>query len=234
MLLPGLLQLIWPSLCVACDAPTIEEQPLCDLCAQSLEPIVQACRQCGIPLAPGEFERPAVSCLACGASAPHWTSARSPFLFGGQLAVAVRRWKFGRRPELTRSLAQLLAPSLAELPAAVDVLVPVPLHPRRLRQRQFNQASLLARAAQRNGPPVRELLDRVRDTPPQTRLGATERRANVRNAFAMARRANVKDLHLVLVDDVMTTGATAEACARVCFRAGAARVDVLTLTRAPL
>jgi ComF family protein len=156
--------------------------------------------------------------------------------FAGSLSVAVRRWKLGREPALTRPLAELLAPSLAKIAQAgqVDALVPVPLHPRRLREREFNQASLLARAARRlagSRVPVEELLDRRLDTPPQHHLPAGERRANVRRAFVVPRPAAVKGRRIVLVDDVVTTGATVDACTRALLAARAARVDVLALAR---
>jgi ComF family protein len=124
---------------------------------------------------------------------------------------------------------------VARLPPSVTALVPVPLHPRRLAARQFNQASLLVRMARGpNAPTVREWLDRVRDTPSQSTLDARSRRRNVRGAFAVPRsaRAEVRGAHLVLVDDVLTTGATATACARALLAGGAARVDLLVLARA--
>lgn len=227
----GLLELALPASCAACAALTDEERPLCDHCAATLEPIDRACPRCALP-------RIAVSapCLPCGAAPPPWQHAHAPFVFGGELAVAVRRWKLGRRAEQTAALGRLLAPSLAQLDPSVEALVPVPLHPKRLRARGFNQASLLARAARRSagaGPPIEELLDRIRDTAPQASLDdPAARRRNVRGAFAVAPRAAVAGRHLALLDDVLTTGATAAACARALKAAGAARVDVLTLARA--
>lgn len=228
-LIAGAVELLLPATCAACGALTDERQPLCAGCAATLEPIRAGCARCGLPLAGTS----AVACLGCAAASPSWQVARAPFVYGGELATAIRRFKLGGRPELARSLGLLLAPSVAALPAAVDALVPVPLHRRRLAARQYNQASLLARAARAaRHAPVRELLDRVRDTPSQSKLDAAARRANVRGAFAVAPGQSVARLHLVLVDDVMTTGATAAACAGALLDAGAARVDVLTLSRA--
>src|SRR5581483_5379618 len=134
-------------------------------------------------------------------------------------------------PELATPLGRLLRGSCAP---AGDVVVPVPLHPRRLRAREFNQAALLAYAARASSraPPVDvQALDRVRDTPPQTELGVIDRRANVRGAFR-AHEDRVRGKSITLVDDVMTTGATAEACTRALLDAGAREVAVLTLARA--
>jgi ComF family protein len=228
----GLTELLLPASCAACGALSDEEAPLCAPCAATLEPIDRPCPRCGLPLPPGGAPAVDVRCLGCAAAPPPWESARAPYVFGGELAVAIRRWKLGRHADLARPLARLFAPALDGLDRSVDALVPVPLHPRRLRARGFNQASELARAARRRGvhPPVLELLDRVRDTPSQALLSAADRKKNVRGAFAASR--DLAGAHLVLVDDLLTTGATAAACALALEKAGAARVHVLTLARA--
>jgi ComF family protein len=141
----------------------------------------------------------------------------------------LRRLKFAGLPELAVPLAALLPTTAAEL------IVPVPLHPRRLRERQFNQAAALAYAARDahrlSGPIELHALARIRDTPPQTSLGPAERRRNLRGAFlADARR--VRGRAVLLIDDVATTGATLEACARALRAAGSPRVSALTLARA--
>jgi ComF family protein len=222
------LALIYPARCATCDQLCDEEAAFCELCAETLEPIGAGCDRCGLPLA-GSRGGP-TRCLQCLERPPPFSTARAPFQFGGALARAIRRFKWARLPELARPLGRLLRGSHAP---GGDAIVPVPLHPRRLRVREFNQAALLAYEARgRRGPPVDvQALERVRDTPPQTELGVTDRRANVRGAFR-AHPDRVRGKVVTLIDDVMTTGATAEACTRALLDAGAREVAVLTLARA--
>ena len=231
-LFDGLVELVWPAHCPSCSDPVPGRQSFCSTCAISIEPIASPCPRCGLPL-PNPSPGLSPPCLSCQRSPPPWSTLRSPLAFAGSLSVAVRRWKLHPEPALTAPLAELLAPSLSAFSQA-DAIVPVPLHPRRLRQREFNQAGSLARAARRlaRSPlPVEELLDRAHDTPPQHHLPAGERRSNVRRAFVAPRPSRVRGRHLVLVDDVVTTGATVDACTRTLLRAGASRVDILALAR---
>jgi ComF family protein len=139
--------------------------------------------------------------------------------------------KYQRQLIFSRFLGQLLAASVAaELAAAADLLLPVPLHPRRLRQRGFNQALLLAQ----NFPDIplgRDLLVRQRPTLPQLKLNPRERQANVKGAFLVPSPAAVAGQTVLLIDDVYTTGATVKECARALKQAGAARIEVLTVAR---
>jgi ComF family protein len=156
----------------------------------------------------------------------------SPFLYGGPIAVSIVRFKHSGLPALGSRLARL-GVSIVELPVA-DLVVPVPLHRRRLARRGFNPACVIggrvARAIRR--PLEHGLLRRIRDTPSQGGLSPADRRRNVRGAFAAGRRGPlVRDRSVLLVDDVWTTGATARACARVLLRAGAGPVSVFTLAR---
>jgi ComF family protein len=234
-----LLALIYPSRCAGCDE-VVDTDGFCAGCAPSVEPIAKACPRCGLPqavaspfLAPsGQGEgREASPCLGCARDSPRFDWARASFRFGGAPAAAVRALKWGHRTELAPLLGGLLP---VVKPDAVDLVVPVPLHPRRLRQRGFNQAALLAFGLprQRRRPPVDiHALHRVRDTPPQSTLGLSERLVNVRGAFVAVRR-RVAGRRVAVIDDVMTSGATADACARALKAAGAVEVGVLTLTRA--
>jgi ComF family protein len=216
---------LYPARCVACDGLVAEGQAFCAPCAYTLEPIDAACRRCGLPLPE------ASTCLGCLARPPCFQWARAPLEFGGAAAQAIRRLKWAHAQELAVPLGRLLAPVLSR--AGVDALVPVPLHPRRLRARGFNQAALLGRAiAPSTGPPlIIGSLVRVRDTPPQSRLGLADRGRNVAGAFAVRDR-RLAGRRVALVDDVLTTGATAAACARALRSAGSMEVVVLTVARA--
>jgi ComF family protein len=215
--------LVYPARCCACDSPCLEGSAFCPSCALSLELLTAACARCGLPLCPGTL------CVSCLRSPPPYAAAHAPYLFGGALARAVRRLKWGRQPELAGQLGALL-PALD-----ADVVIPVPLHPRRLRERQFNQAAVLAFAAADAGrlraPIDVHALQRTRDTLPQTTLKPDDRKRNVRGAFS-ARRERIAGRRVLLLDDVVTTGATVAACTRALHSAGARQVVVLTLARA--
>jgi ComF family protein len=170
-------------------------------------------------------------CGDCQTDPPPFARARAAAIYDGPVAAAVKRFKFGRQlAYLPLMQSWLQAPRCRELAAGADWLIPVPLHPRRLKHRGFNQALLLAQAFP-EAPLAREALLRVRHTVPQVQLKPKERRDNVKGAFAVPDPALVKGKNLLLVDDLYTTGATARECARVLSRAGAARVEVLTVAR---
>ena len=160
-----------------------------------------------------------------------FAEARSPYAYGGALADALRLLKFSARTDLGAPLGRLLAPSVADCAARLEapLVVPVPLSRRRLAQRGYNQAALIALAAARG---VRtELLFRVRDTPSQIGLSAAQRREALRGAFAAAPRA-FAGRDVIVIDDVMTTGATLAACADALHQGGARRIVALTVARA--
>jgi len=233
------LSLLYPARCAACDDLVDDEDDVfCRLCALTVLPLQYACPRCAESLPLSEDMRPdepPPPCLACLRRPPRFAGAFAAFEFGGAVAQAIRRLKWARMPELAAGLGRLMAEHLARAPpgfADVDLIVPVPLHRRRLRQREFNQAAVLARAMRSTIPIDVRALRRVRDTPPQTGLHLGQRRANVLGAFAVPDRRRVRGRRVLLVDDVLTTGATAEACASALYGAGAATVLVLTLGRA--
>src|SRR4051794_3560724 len=160
--LETILQLVFPPRCVACDARCEGAAAFCNQCALGVDAIVDGCPRCALPLAHRTI------CLQCGRQPPPFASARAAFAFGGPVADSVRRLKFADQPSLARPLGRLMPPAAVEN----AILVPVPLHPRRLRSRGYNQAALLALAIAPRRRVALDVLMRVRDTPPQTTLDA--------------------------------------------------------------
>lgn len=217
-----------PWRCLLCGDVGTNGLDLCLACAAELPRNTSCCARCALPLA-----SPAALCGACQRKPPSWDGAWAPFRYGWPLDRLEARYKFGRDLAAGRTLAVLW--QRAERPLALPQLIlPVPLHRARLRQRGYNQALELARPLGRAWDiPVRhDRLLRARATFAQTELDAVARRRNVRGAFTL-REGAALPAHVALLDDVMTTGATLAACARVLKRAGVARVDVWALARAP-
>jgi ComF family protein len=228
----NVLEFFLPRLCLFCGAAVGEAaaEAICPACAGEIEWVAgPRCTCCGLVFpAPGGGDR---LCGDCQADPPPFARARAAAFYEGPVATAVKRLKFNRRlAYLPLMQSWLASPPCRELAAEADLIVPVPLHPRRLKQRGFNQAWLLAQAFPELNL-ARDLLIRVRHTIPQVQLNPKERRDNVTGAFAVAQPARVQGQNVLLVDDLFTTGATARECARVLSRAGAARVEVLTVAR---
>ena len=175
----------------------------------------------------------AVSAAAL-ARPPTYDRARAALLYDGAARRLVHQLKYSDRMDLAPLLARLMAVAGRDLLAGADMIVPVPLHARRMFGRRFNQAALLARVLGEISGVVSEpdLLERVRPTPSQVGLSRAGRRRNVRGAFRLKQNApDITGRRIVLIDDVLTSGATVEACAAVLKHAGAPRVDVLTAAR---
>lgn len=175
------------------------------------------------------------SCARCLVRAND-AGALAPFVYGGPLAQAITRLKYDKRPELGGRLAHLLLRHLEGSMASFDVVVPVPLHAARLAERGYNQSALLAQPiATRLGVPCRaRALARSRATAQQARLDRPQRRENVAGAFVLREPARVRGGHVLLVDDVCTTGATLHACARALLDGGAREVTMMALALAEL
>ncbi|MGN2254087.1 ComF family protein [Frateuria sp. GZRe12] len=217
-----------PWRCLLCGDAGSNGLDLCRACAAELPRNTCCCAHCALPLPSA-----VAMCGACQRKPPPWDAAWAPFRYGWPLDRLEARYKFGRDLAAGRTLATLW--QRAATPVARPALIlPVPLHRARLRQRGYNQALELARPLGRAlGIPVRhDGLLRSRATVAQTELDAAARRRNVRGAFALRDGAPLP-AHVALLDDVMTTGATLAECARVLKRSGVARVDVWALARAP-
>jgi ComF family protein len=238
------VRLVAPPRCAACDAPSPHDAAFCPTCAAT---VVPADRDAVAPLAspqPARAKRavgltqmdpalaivdsafpivdPALAIVACG-------------MYRGALASAVRRLKYGDRPDLARPLGAMLGATVATSGLRADLVVPVPLHPRKLRERGYNQSALLAGAVARaaGAPLAARGLVRTRDTAPQASLSKHRRRDNIAGAFRARSAKAIHGNRILLVDDVATTGATLRACAEALLTAGAASVTTVVLARAP-
>lgn len=224
--LDRLLAALLPHRCLLCSG-VAHGIDLCRACAGELPRNDRCCHRCALPLAV-----PAELCGHCQRRLPPWEAAWAPFVYGWPLDRLETRFKFSADLAAGRVLATLWSRQPA--PVLPDLIVPVPLHRARLRRRGYNQALELARPLARAlGVPVgAQVLQRHRATAPQSERDARARRANVRGAFAVSPGVRAP-AHVAVLDDVMTTGATLEACTRALRRAGVRRVDVWALARTP-
>ena len=189
------------------------------------------CDTCGIPFS---FQTPlGILCASCLEETPHYDRARSAVVYNDASRKLVIDYKYGDRLHAVHTFTPWLMRAGAELLAATDYIVPVPLHRKRLWQRRFNQSALLAAEVGRRAklPVLQDTLLRLRQTVPQKGLSRAHRRENVHGAFGLAPNQNVVGKTVMLVDDVFTSGATLNECARVLKKHGAEKVFVLTIAR---
>lgn len=257
---------LFPLKCLACaeligsagETPAIEDlkgretgrwatEPLrgfaCRSCIADLRPVTPPfCDRCGDMFASRVGQNH--TCETCIRAPFHFEKARSALVYTDSCARLVQAFKYKGRVQLAGPLGTILFRAFERFwsPGDFDLILPVPLHRRRMKQRGFNQVVLMLRrgarlsgripASGRLAPVDADLLQRVLPTTPQTGLGRDERTTNVRNAFELKSKQAVAGRRLLIVDDVYTTGTTVNECARLLLRNGAARVDVLTLARA--
>jgi ComF family protein len=223
---------ILPPRCLACGTIVDEPDALCATCWTAITFFAPPwCRVCGLPF-PHPIGEDAV-CAACARDPPSWHRARAVMRYDKHSRRLALGLKYDRT-ELAGALGRWMRRAGAELLDGADLVMPVPLHWTRLFARRYNQAALLAYAIRAaGGPPVApDWLARRRRTPSQGRFGAAGRMRNVRGAFVLRPGRSVAGKRVVIIDDVLTTGATVEECARVLRRGGAEFVGVLTLARA--
>lgn len=228
------LTLLYPPHCAVCGAGLDRGRHLCATCNETARRIKEPfCKTCSQPF-DGAIEQE-FSCSNCGQRRFHFECAVTCYQSRGIVRELLLRFKYQGEYYLRHPLGEWLADGLADSRITAekfDCLVPVPLHPARERERQFNQARTLAKIlGRRAGAPVLDCLRRVRKTPTQTRFDRAERMENLRNAFKMRNNMSVQGKHLILIDDVFTTGSTVDECARVLKKSGAKSVRVLTVAR---
>ncbi len=233
-LLRGVLDTLLPQNCLACDTPVEADGQFCLPCFRGAGFIsAPFCAQCGLPLPHIGVADAGGHCPRCEAAPPAFTQARAALRYDDIAKRLILPFKYADRPEAARGIARLMLRPGAAMLAAADVFIPVPLHRSRLRQRRYNQAALLAKAlAQLAGRPcIPDALLRTRATAPLARLGLEARQAELANVIALRPGIRPKSKRVLLIDDIMTSGTTANACAVALLAAGAARVDVLTAAR---
>ncbi len=232
------LDLLLPPQCLTCDASVDEPGRFCAACFRKVGFVSDpCCARCGVPFSHGGQGGPDLVCPHCREQPPPWQRARGALRYDDESRRILLPFKHGDRTEHAAAIAAMMARAGAALLHDADLLVPVPLHRRRLIARRYNQAALLARSLARIGgrPLVVDALQRVRATLPLGELSAAARTRLVADAFAMrpGRAAEIAGRRVLLIDDVMTSGATSAACAKVLLAAGAVAVDVLVAARVP-
>lgn len=232
-----LADLLFPLSCKVCGVHmrSGETPGLCERCWGTIRFLDgPCCPRCGKPFASEAAlsHSPDHQCGDCRERPPKYNRAISAAVYENALAEAIHLFKYSKKANWSRPLGRLLHTRISDF-AKLDVILPVPLHPKRLRQREFNQSLLLAKEVSlASGIPLQvDNLRRMRWTQPQIELNGDERRKNVREAFEVIRPDRVQDRSVLLIDDVYTTGATVNECARVLKRAGAKAVNVLTVAR---
>lgn len=221
-------------ICLLCDEPSEASYPLCMACEADLPWLEAQCETCALPV-----QGPTVMCEPCRIRPPAFTQVIAPWRYEFPVDSLVTRFKHRAKWPLGRLLGELFSRHLRyrfdEGLEPPDLLLPVPLAKKRLRERGFNQAAMLAGwigNALKIPSDNRQLL-RLKETPPQQGLDARARKRNLRDAFALRDSERLQGMHVALIDDVLTTGATADGLARLLLKAGAQRVDVYCLARTP-
>lgn len=233
--LRALSSLFYPAACVVCSENIERPEYLCESCRGRAPRITPPfCAKCSEPFSGAITQT--FSCANCEHRILHFDSAVAAYRSRGPVRKLVHAFKYGHQRHLRHPLADWLGETMRDprlRDRRFDLIVPVPLHPARQRERGFNQATLLAELlAPRVAVPLRPALERIRYTRTQTAYDRAERKENLRDAFRLRKNMDVRQLHVLLIDDVLTTGSTLSECARVLKEAGAISVYAATAARA--
>ena len=223
------LNVLLPPVCPVCGEPVYENTTLCPKCFAALHFITEpCCRICGHPFPFDMLGDPV--CANCLATPPLFHKARAVVVYDQMAKKIILPFKHGDRLDFVPLIAKMMSARGKEMIGDADYVIPVPLHRFRLLKRKYNQSALLARVLAKDFHKsyAPDGLKRVRSTPKQGKLSPDERKRNVAKAFRVNSRYNFKDKSILLIDDVLTTGATANECAKILLKAGAKQVDLLT------
>lgn len=235
MKLQSVIHALFPPQCLCCGAETTSDFALCGACWRETAFVTGlVCDACGVPL-PGGDPGDVAYCDSCLIAPKPWSKGRAAVIYSGSARRLVLGLKYGDRLDLAPALALWMADAARALPLAHALVAPVPLYWRRFLRRRYNQAALLSKnvAVKARADHCPDLLQRLRPTKVQDGMTREERHDNQRDAFAVTprHRAKITGRSVLLVDDVMTSGATLSACTEACFAAGAQDVNVLVLAR---
>jgi competence protein ComFC len=233
--LRAVASLFYPAVCAVCHAPVARGDYVCQSCLDKAQRIVAPfCAKCSEPYSgaiDGEF-----TCANCANRTLSFDAAVSAYRSRGVIRFVILQFKYNRQLHLRHPVAEWLQEAMNDArlrDRTFDLIIPVPLHRARLRERGFNQAEMLGKIlAQRMNVRLSRALERIRYTTTQTAFDRTDRMENLRGAFRLRRRIDVRGLRLLLVDDILTTGSTLSECARVLREAGAQSVYAVTAARA--
>ncbi|PZR74190.1 MAG: amidophosphoribosyltransferase [Chthoniobacterales bacterium] len=233
--LHALGSLFYPAVCEVCSGLVGPREYLCENCRNRASRITPPfCAKCSEPFSGAITQT--FSCANCEHRTLHFDAAVAAYRSRGLVRKLVHEFKYGRQRQLRYPLAAWLGENMNDTRLRgrhFDLIVPVPLHSARERERGFNQATLLAELLSRRiGTPLRPVLERIRYTTTQTAYDRAERMENLRDAFRLRKKADVRELRVLLIDDVLTTGSTLSECARVLKEAGALFVHAATAARA--
>ncbi len=233
--LRGLVSLFYPANCELCGEAVARDEYLCAVCEDRAPRITSPfCAKCSEPFS-GAIDQE-FTCTNCAHRALDFDAAVSAYRSRGIVRVVLLRFKYGGDLHMRHPIGRWLLEALNDSrlrDRTFDVIVPVPLHPARLRERGFNQAQLLGKImSAKINVPVLPALERIRYTTTQTAFDRLDRMENLRNAFRLRKKIGVRDSRVLLVDDILTTGSTLSECARVLRTAGARSVHAITAARA--
>ena len=228
-MLKRIIQAIYPATCILCGYSGSKDRDLCDACAADITENKSACKSCAIPLPESADQQ---QCGQCLQKSPVYDSAWSPFVYAQPLEWIIQQIKFNSRLSYTRVLSDLMISRMPVMEARPDCIIAVPLHAKRLTERGFNQSLEIIRPLARhlNIPLDNKSCLRKKYTLPQTAMDAKQRRKNIKGVFEFNNKNDYQ--HVVVFDDVVTTGSTVNELSRLIKRQGVKRVDVWSLSRA--